>query len=293
MFRSLAAIAGLVLFCGSSVVRMAYGSQKTAEGTAEGFLKVNGTQFSLKHAYAVADAPELAMPSMGKDGFDLFVTDKPLTDAELECRTIIMLRVRKGDLHGIVLSFNPAKKGPHNGQLWSGKQSQFFSILGEGGDHKFEGKSLTGNAIAGRVWTPKEQEGVTRGPEPLKFQYDATVQAKVRRPGPITATLTGKAAQMSPEAKALMAFCKAVRAGSRPGLQASGVKSQIDALSEPDRKELFKAMQQEMPDPAKLKVTKVVERGGMAVLQAKGPESVGQMSMKCLKEGGAWKISLN
>jgi hypothetical protein len=292
MFRSLTTIAVLTLFC-VTIVGIASGSQKAADGTADGFLKVSGTQFSLKHAYAVAEAPELAMPSMGKEGFDLFVTDKALTDAELECRTLVMLRVHKGELHGIVLSFNPAKKEPHNGQMWSGKQSQFFSILGNSEDHKFEGKTLTGNAIAGRVWTPKEQEGVALGPDSMKFQYDATVQAKVRRPGPITATLTGKAAQASPQAKALMAFCKAVRAGNTVGLQATGVKAQMAALSSSEGKELLKAMQQGMPDPAKLKVTKVMERGSMAVLQAKGPEPVGQVTMKCLKENGTWKIALN
>ncbi len=262
-------------------------------GTANGWLKVNGKEIPLKYAYGVADAPEFAMPALGMDGFDLLVTDKPLSEADLECRTLVMLRVKKGDLHGIILAFNPANKGPHNGNLLYGKQSPFFSILPESEEHRFEPGSLSREGIKGKVLMPKEQDVTLPGADPLKFQYEAAVEASVRRPGPVTATLTGKAAQESPQARALVAFCKAGRDGSMTGLQAAGVKEQVAALQSADGKDLLNAVRQSLPDPAKLKVTKVMIRGNMAVLQGSAPEPVGQLTMKCLREGSAWKISLN
>ncbi len=77
------------------------------------------------------------------------------------------------------------------------------------------------------------------------------------------------------------------------GLQAAGVKEQVAALKSIEGKDLLNAVRQSLPDPANLKVTRVMIRGNMAVLQGKAPEPVGQVTMKCLKEGSAWKISLN
>lgn len=264
-------------------------------------MKVGEKEVSLRYAYAIEEAPELRFPDAPKGEFDLILVDNPVNQAELDCRSLLIHRVRKGELHGILLVFDPAKKCAHRGNLLYEKQSLFFSILElgpndnelreKGQEHLFEG-SLTPERIAGKVWMPKEYQSEIAGPEPTRFRYEATVETPIRRPGPITATLTGKAARQSPQAKALFAFCKAVRAGSVAGMQASGVTAQMAVLTGPDGKEILQAIRQGAPDPAKLTVSKVIVHGNMAILQGRAGKD-GNMTMKCLREGRLWKISMN
>jgi hypothetical protein len=259
---------------------------------AQGALTINGKEIPLKFANAVGEVPELTMPDNGKDGYDLIVTDRQLTAAELDCRTLLQLHARKGNVNGIILAFNPVKKASHGGSLLFQDKQMFFSLMGDSGEHKFDAKSLTADSIAGRAWMPQEKDMSPTG-TPLKMRYDVTVDATVRRPPPVTAALTGPAAAKSAQAGALLAFCRAARAGNVAGIKRVAVPEQMELIEGPEGKQFLAMMRQAMPDPARLKISKVVARGSLSVIHATAPAPLGDATMKCYMRDGKWRVSLN
>ncbi len=83
----------------------------------QGTLKINGKELPLRHAFAVQDPPEMQFPGSPKGEFDLILMDNAVSDAELECRTLLIHRVRKGGLRGVILTVHPAKKQLSRGNL--------------------------------------------------------------------------------------------------------------------------------------------------------------------------------
>lgn len=286
MTRQFALLAALLLVAARMDARPA------ERHDAQGALTINGKDIPLKHAYAVAELPELAMPDSGKDGYDLIVTDRPLTAAELDCRTLLQYRARKGNVAGIILAVDPSKRASERGTLLYQDKQVFFSILGASDEYKFNARTCTRDAVAGRAWMPNEKDmAVTGGP--LQVRYDVTVDATVRRPPPVSATLTGAAASKSPQAAAVVAFCRAARAGSIAGIRQLGVPEQLEMLEGPDGKQFLAMMRQAMPNPASIKVPRITVRGNLSVVHAKAPAPLGETTIKCYLRDGKWRVSLN
>jgi hypothetical protein len=262
-------------------------------GTATGVLHVNDREIALRHAYAVAEVPELAFPGQPKDAYDLIISDRALTDAERGCRTLLMRNVGRGDVHGVILTITPGKQDTSHGAILYGRNPAFFSVTGTNDQYKIEAKTLTAGHVSGRVWTPKDVLLDLPGSPAVNIRYDATVDADVVRPGAVTATLTGEAAMKSPQMRAVAAFFGAMRSGDAAALSSACAIGQGELFTGPDGRQFLAGVKQGVPDLAKVRALKVIVRGGLAVVTGKAPEPVGEVAMKCVLQGGRWRVSLN
>jgi hypothetical protein len=262
-------------------------------GTATGVLHVNDREIALRHAYAVAEVPELAFPGQPKDAYDLIISDRALTESEQGCRTLLMRNAGRGDVHGLILTITPGTQDTSHGAILYGRNPAFFSVTGTNDQYKIEAKTLTASHVSGRVWTPRDVLLDLPGSPAVNIRYDVTVDAEVVRPGPVTATLTGDAARKSPQMRAVAAFLAAMGSGDAATLSSSCANGQGELFTGADGRQFMAAVKQGVCDPAKIRAVKVIVRGGVAIVTGKAPEPVGDVAMKCVWQAGGWRVSLN
>lgn len=244
-----------------------------AAGEAKGELVVAGKTTPLAHAYAVPQ----------RDGETLLLlTDEPLSDKSLQDVFERIHLAEEGKLHCLEMILNSEKA-----LISTSIRHEEIKTQGGGfsSSDRFEPQPSDPNTVAGRVYRtePGEFFGVP-------YTFDATFTAPLwREPRP---TLSGKAAASSPQAKVVLAFFKAGRAGDVAGIKECVVSSKASDFDGPPGKNLMQ-MFQFGPDPAKAKVTGVDIQGENAevAVETRSRDSTERITVKLKRENGKWKVS--
>jgi hypothetical protein len=282
----------------SLVIPIARMSADSVQNVARGNIRVGGKTIQLRYAAAVAELPGLFNPnrSEDKDRFELFVTDRPITQAEALCPELIEKNVAQGKLHG--LSFTMGLKPlPHTQDLKPFPprvtilySSCHYSVFSDEsfGRYRFSIRKLNRNSVSLRAWTPKELVLEMPDLPATRVQYDITASSTVQRPAGITKVLTGAAAQHSGPVAALNSYARAVSArnfalAARLCATGTGVLfagPEGTAYRELERRDIW--------NPAKLHVVRVELRGMVALVEADTADR--DVVYKCVLEKGGWRV---
>lgn len=271
-----------------------------APGTAKGTLTVGKRTFTLTRAYAqMEDDAEGPMPNGRKRNLVVLLADAEVSAEDAADFFRCARLAREDKLHGVMLQIDPDTKQMYLVQIMymEGERSGSppnISLMGKGLNHRLAGLSLAAGAISGLAEMPKPDEWTDFAEDAPKrtFQYRAAFNAPIRPPLPVTATLTGQAAQDSPQVATAVALFTALRAADMETVRRLATPNpQIEQAYREQGVEKFKETAAEMvPDPAQFQkdVKKVIVRGDReraTILFGDGN------AMRLKREGDAWKIT--
>ncbi len=275
MIRSLAATAvAVAALLASAPVAMA----QTANGSASGtFTAGTGKPVKLRYAYAQLQKSD---DGPAKQEILLLLSDVPLDDDARDDWAARSQRARKGTLHAVALTINPADKTPISANLY---HEAFQGSASLSGSTRFVPTTFTKTALAGRVYMPP-----TRDFEDRPLAFNATFRATIR---PLTApTFTGTAARNSAPAKAALAFFAACRKGDVAAMRTFLSPQQTADLDGPQGKQMLAMAKMMAPDPATARVASVNLKGNVATVMIKSGKETTSLKLVSATPNGPWKV---
>ncbi len=281
-------------------------SPDSGAGKATGQFIIGDTTFPLRFAYANSedDVENTRSDGPQKSLFLLFSDEAVPAEKRSDWFTLTQ-RTRAGKMHAVQLRYDPAKKELFGATIFyvtpNGKDSP-SNITMSGGDNNYtlENLAIKDGMVSGSAsmkgpeqWTTfDEPEGST----PRNYTYSVSFSAPIVNPSPVTANLTGKAAQASPQTALATKFFKATYAGdlamlrllSLPNAAFEGfVKKEGVAKAKSVLKQLA-------PDPAIFtKMPKhVIVRGDTAtVIAGTAKSKTGSLILRMVRQNGKWLVS--
>jgi hypothetical protein len=221
-----------------------------------------------------------------KEDVLVILSDVALSQAALDDEFERMHMARDGKLHGLELTINSDKQVT-SGTLLHEAFTEFQGSVSATGMHHFDAKTFDGKSIAGKLSTSGKNDFRN-----ITFEYQATFQAPIyRKPPP---SMTGVAAKDSPQAKAVLAFYKAARAGDVAAIKKSVTAEAAKNFDGPQAKEAMEFLKLSSPDPAVAEIESVDVKGDKAevvvVVRSKDGKETSTVNVE--KFGGQWKVAL-
>ena len=254
----------------------------------DGTLTVNGTTVKLNHAYATTK----------KNPFDKKKTDVLvlLADRELPANALnddftLMDAADKTHFNGVTAEID-ADKQVIAGEIYSSslKKMHSFSSVGT---QKLELTTMTPTRVAGKLFTPKEDEFFDD-----KYSYTATFDVPISAVAAAAADAPPAAPKGKPlpadggePRKAYDAYRKVLAAGDMAGLRKAVSAERSKSMDDPDFKKMFPMIQ--AMEPKNVKFVNGAVDGETATLNVTAKDanehSTGTITM--VREGGKWKVA--
>ena len=262
-------------------------------GTVTGTLEIAGEHIPLAHSIAMMldDAEGLRD---GKRELRILLSDREALPATLLGAAFPPIRQMavKGEIKGLLIELDPSDLTA--AQLIPlvppepGHSLATLSVSNSGG--VFQRLSITPQRVVG-----KGQRGGPAGPD-SEFRYDLEFSAPVFNPPPITADLTGKAAQASPQVKAMRAAADALARGDTEALKQLTSSAAYDEMQQmleqlgPGAKKMMARYGGQMRKRVDA-VSRVVVRGDRAVAIVGKPGKGGKEWSTLVREGDTWNMT--
>ena len=269
--------------------------------TVDGELKVAETAVPLRHGHAWEwdDAEGVRGEGQPKKSLLLLFTDVQ-TPPELATNWGLCAQMaREGKLRAVRIEINPATKQMFSGALYyslgeNEPPNMSISIVGVSTTHQVRDLKVEKDRITGTVLMTEPQKWVrlNDGDKPTMFQYRAAFDLPLRRRPAVTAVLTGKQAQTSPQVKTLLAFEDACRKVDQAALKRVATPAATATLramiAKAGAAEVRSMFRQLLPVRKPQSVLRVVVRGDRATVIAKEQGGVGWMPM--VRKNGVWLV---
>lgn len=246
-------------------------------GTATGRVYVGDRSYELRHACAYA-------PPGGEELW-VYLTDVPLSEDQVIDRFGVHDAARADRVHGVKLLLDPTVSDPkelHAVLLMppESEDASLASISASGSTSRFERLSLPPAAIAGQV--RYAQEAIFDSP-PYGFEAEFQIAGGPAGSAVEPVTLTGAAAQASPQAEVFLAGEAAILSGDLDAAARYMASGRIDAMrqfKEQASPEEFEAMLEQQRqrtaqgDERRKQISEVIVEGDEAVLSTTTGERV-------------------
>ncbi len=283
------------------------GAQEIVPGTATGQLVIGDQTFPLVHAYVLAvDDVENSRGNGPQKSISILITDAPVAEKNRFDYFTLVSAAREKQLRAVQLQYDPKTKRIYEVTIFAiraGKNEppQNVSLSGAEGKYPIESFSLTGGIASGtaRMTEPGEMltfEVDSPDAPPRPYTYTTTFRAVVENMPPVTAILTGKAADASPQVALAKRFFAACHTGNiaeirRLSLPNPQVEKMITEQGIAKVKEMIKQFAPTPAEFAKMK-KKVIVRGDSATLIAGDTKSPsGELRTKAIRMNGKWVLS--
>ncbi len=284
-----------------SVVTVAAAQQSLA-GTATGMLNIGAEEFTMNRSYAQLEDDVEGNRINGPQKFlKIVLTDAALTHEEASDWFRMAQASRTGKVHGVRLEYDPAKQELFGATVYyippSGQGSPTnITLSGKGANHQIQDLKITGDWVSGTALmvNPDKWLDFEESDPPKTYTYKISFRAPILKPTPVSAILTGKDAQKSPQVAVVVAMFTAALKGDlvavrRYTLPNPMMESFIKSEGEEKAKELMK---QSTPNPKTFpaEVQKIIVRGNTATVISKDSNKITtRLKMKLV--GKVWKIS--
>ncbi len=273
-----AAVAAIVAWVNGAPILPARAQTGSVSGTVTAGA---GKPVKLRYAYAQLQQSDDSPP---KKEIILLLSDVPLDDEARDEWSTRAQRARKGTLHAVAITINPADKTPGSANL---HHQAFQGSMSLSGSVRFVPATFTKTVLAGRAYVPP-----TKDFEGRPLAVDATFRTTIRPLAP--PTFVGTAAQNSAPAKAALAFFAACRKGDVPAIRAFLPPEQSADLDGPNAKQMLEVVKMMSPDPATARVASVTLRGNVATVvieekKASGKETT-TLKLVGATPNGPWKV---
>lgn len=259
-------------FTTALVVMWFQAASTESTGGVSGTLEVGGKTITLDHVLVIRHDNEEGM--LDGPELRLLFTDTAIDPVLLGSPLLSTLDAlaREGDLRGVLLRFDPTvtPRKVHGAIYHTPLPPQSsmlsFSIATENGGFQ----SLDVDRVQGTAEHRGTGEG--KGDQSVPFAYKVTFDAPIRRNAPVTARLKGEEAQKSPQAEAVLAFERSMRAGdiqaSRKYATARRNKEVDGIVAVMGKDFLLNQARLYIPEDAvrRKQVVEVVERGDHAIV---------------------------
>lgn len=295
--------AAAVLSSAAVLTAVAVGPDSPAEaapggkpaGTAKGAFVYAKKQVPLTYAYAtMVDDVEGTRLSGPQKALHILIADAPVPpEARKEVLNCADL-VRSGKLKmAVELRYDPVKKETFHATLFSADaapQGNPLSVtLAGNAALRLQNLKIAVGSVSGVAQTDGPQEWLSVYGEGEKFRYRVEFRAPLEKPHAITATLTGQAAQDSPQAAAVVALFAAIHAKDMDAARRLSLPNPRleEAYKTMDREEFWKMATQLSPTPDTFRrsLKKVIVRGDYATLLFGEGDR-----MRAALRDGAWKV---
>ena len=275
-------------------------------GTATGQFVIGEKSFPLIVAYANAeDDVENSRQNGPQKSLTLLFSAETVPPKERGEWANLSKRTRTGKLHAVQLRYDPAKKELFGATIFyitpDGKDSpNNISLSGGEGNFTLEKLTIKNGMVSGMAKMKEPENWLSfddpEGSPPRQYTYSVSFSAPIVPPPPVTANLTGKAAQTSPQAALAAKFFKACQTGDLAALQ-------VLATPNPEFEDFVKKqgvaqaktlLKQFAPDAATFaKMPKrVIVRGDTATLIAGTVKSeAGSVTLKMVRKNKKWIVS--
>jgi hypothetical protein len=252
-------------------------------GKADGTFTVGSKTTKLTYAYAMA---QKGFFDEKKEDILVILSDVALSQAALADQFERMHMARDGKLHGLELTINGDKQVT-SGTLLHEAFAEFQGSVSATGMHQFDATTFDGKNAAGKLSTSRPSDFRN-----IAFKYSATFEAPIyRKPPP---SMTGAAAKDSPQAKVVLAFYKAARAGDVAAIKKTVTPDTAKNFDGPQAKEAMEFLKVSSPDPAVAEIESVDVKGDKAevvvVVRSKDGKETSKVNVE--RVGGQWKMSL-
>jgi len=243
--------------------------------TASGTLTINGEETPLRHAYAIDRADPF---ESGQREIVVVLSDTPIEDLDLYDLFGLRTLAREGKLQAIEVRFTPEGEVKSAGLYHPAVGDA--TVTRTGMDH-FEKQEFSQDKIAGKLWMENPSTLAD-----LEHIYSAIFSALVER-GP-KPSAEGEAALTSGLGAAAAAFLRAAAAKDFDAVLKTVTAGWAEVLKQFKKEFLAEAAE---AFPARVKITRVYERGARAVVDAEAPGDKEPTKIKVYREGGEWRVS--
>lgn len=264
-------------------VSLALPLQARPAGSADGTLTVGDKTTKFAFAYAKA---EKGFFDEKKEDIVVILSDVPLSPDALADQFERMKMAREGKLHAVELRIDSDKQVT-SGTLLHEAFAKFQGSVSATGMHRFDATAFDGKTAAGKLATSRPSDF-----RDIPFSYSATFEAPIARKA--APTFVGAAARDSSQAKAVLAFYKAVQTGKKAAIVKTITAEDARKLDGPEAKEMLELLKAVSPDPARAEIEAVEVAGDKAKVTVVERSKDGKTtsSVDVVLAGGQWKVAL-